>query len=44
MSDATTWFGVFAPAKPPAELTAKIYEAIRKSMGRRIRTRLSNRG
>ena len=30
---ATTWFGVLAPARLSAELTDRLYEAIRKSMG-----------
>jgi tripartite-type tricarboxylate transporter receptor subunit TctC len=30
--EATTWFGVFAPAKLSPELTTQIYEALRKSM------------
>jgi tripartite-type tricarboxylate transporter receptor subunit TctC len=31
--EATTWFGVLAPAKLSPEVTERIYEALRKSMG-----------
>jgi tripartite-type tricarboxylate transporter receptor subunit TctC len=43
--EATTWFGVFAPAKLPPELATQIYEALRKSMGSaEARKGLTSRG
>ncbi|MEJ6022474.1 Bug family tripartite tricarboxylate transporter substrate binding protein [Ramlibacter sp. PS4R-6] len=43
--EATTWFGVFGPAKLPADVTQKIYEAILKGLGTpEARKGLTSRG
>lgn len=43
--EATTWFGVFGPARLPAEVTQKLHEAIVKAMGTpEARKGLTSRG
>lgn len=43
--DATTWFGVFGPARLPADVTQKIYDAILKGLGTpEARKALTSRG
>jgi tripartite-type tricarboxylate transporter receptor subunit TctC len=43
--EATTWFGVFGPAKLPADVTQKIYDAILKGLGTpEARKQLTSRG